>query len=164
MTDYVRMIAIGGVVGGLVAGSLAAPSVFGAVTDVPAKIVAATTLSDLFPPPFDPKKLRKYAITFDETVSSEAKHADTIKKIGYGHKTLVSIVTTPSGTYSTDAIASPYVRYPGIDVAPKRRWSSGGYWVHTYTSNWGTSVSSGFSTGSISYYNSTFTPAKRVRR
>ena len=100
----------------------------------------------------------------DESVSTEAQHADTIKKIGYGHKTLVSIVTTPSGTYSTDAIASPYVRYSGIDVAPARRRNNGGFWIHTYASNWGTYTSSGFSAGSITYYNSTFTPSKTFRR
>ncbi len=34
---------------------------------------------------------------------------------------MVSIVTTASGTYSSDALTSPYVRYPGIDVDPDLR-------------------------------------------
>jgi hypothetical protein len=161
MTDYVRMIAIGGVVGGVVAGGLAAPAVFASVQDVPAKVAAATTISDLFPAPFDPKGLRKYAITFDDSVSTDAQHADTITKISFGHKTLVSIVTTLSGTYSTDAIASPYVRYPGVEVSPKHRPRDDGYWFHTAVSNWGTLTSSGFSSGSFVYYTSTFTPVKR---
>ena len=41
-----------------------------------------------------------------------------IKKIGYGEVSYVTVSTTPSGTYSSDSLASPYVRYPGIRVVP----------------------------------------------
>ena len=37
-----------------------------------------------------------------------------IKKIGYGQTTFVNILSTPSGTYSTEGLVSPNVRYPGI--------------------------------------------------
>jgi hypothetical protein len=124
MADIVRFIAIGGSVGALLAGVIVAPQVFAAVTDVPEKIVGATTITDLFPPPFDPSDLRKFDITFDSSVSKEVKSSTTIKKIGYGTPTTVSITTTASGTYSSDAIASPYVRYPGVAVSAHHDWRS----------------------------------------
>ena len=37
-----------------------------------------------------------------------------IKKIGYGQTTFVNILSTPSGTYSTEGLVSPNIRYPGI--------------------------------------------------
>ena len=49
------------------------------------------------------------------------------------------VVTTPSGTYSTDGMLSPHVRYPGIEKTLKSRthdtWSfspdgtDGGRWI-----------------------------------
>lgn len=162
MADLVRYIAIGGTIGALVAGTIVAPSVFAAVIDVPAKVVGATSISDLFPPPFDPDKLRKYAITFDETVSTNVQRQTSVKKIGYGEKSVVTIVTTPSGTYSSDGIASPYVRYPGIDVEPKRRGGHPRFWSSTYSSKYGTSRSYGFSSGSFTYFNYSYKPRART--
>jgi hypothetical protein len=61
---------------------------------------------------------RYYAIGTEPGVSLEPESATTIRKIGYGETTFVNIVTTASGTYSTDAMLSPNVRYPGIFVEP----------------------------------------------
>lgn len=59
---------------------------------------------------------RDYRVNFDDSVSGEPLSSARIKKIGYGRVTDVSIVTTTSGTYSTDALMSPHVRYPGVSV------------------------------------------------
>ena len=47
-------------------------------------------------------------------ISEEIESQTTVKKIGYGRTTYVSIMKTPSGTYSSDGLASPHFRYPGI--------------------------------------------------
>jgi hypothetical protein len=58
----------------------------------------------------------------------------TIKKIGYGNTEFVHVLQTPSGTYSTDALQSPYVEYPGVlkkrthDQIGLAFWSNGS-WV-----------------------------------
>ena len=59
-------------------------------------------------------------IVLDDTVSTEIKSTRVVKKIGHGRTSMVEIVTTPSGTYSTDGLLSPHVRYPGIEVESKR--------------------------------------------
>lgn len=61
-------------------------------------------------------KGRDYAVAFDETVSDAPLSSARIKKIGYGHVSQVSIVTTASGTYSTDGLMSRHIQYPGVSV------------------------------------------------
>ena len=162
MADPARIILAGLVVGLLGAtaigvGSLQAASAADALEK------ATHTVGDLFAdPPFDPRKLRKYDIALAESVSTEVQHSTTITKYGYGQKKLVQIVTTPSGTYSSDALTSPYVRYPGIDVTP--RWGRSGHWYFsTSTSTYGTSTWSSMSSGSFTFYNYSFKPAARAR-
>jgi hypothetical protein len=52
--------------------------------------------------------------TIEPSVNTDIVKQQTIRKIGYGRTEFVDIVTTPTGTYSSDALTSPYVRYPGI--------------------------------------------------
>lgn len=79
-----------------------------------------------------------YTAYHDATISTEILSQTTVQKIGYGRKTNVSIVKTPTGTYSSDALRSPHVRYPGIEVAEDPDivgetlglfWQSGIGWV-----------------------------------
>jgi hypothetical protein len=140
MTDYVRVIAIGGTIGALVAGSFAAPQFMSALADEALEPVerVASTIDDLFGPgTLDSDAFAKYDIVLDGTVSTEIKSSRVIKKIGHGRTSMVEIVTTPTGTYSTDGLQSPHVRYPGIEVESKdsgfsfryaQRSSGGGYW------------------------------------
>lgn len=55
-----------------------------------------------------------YAVEAEPGYSLEPTSEITIKKIGYGTTSFVTVVTTASGTYSSDALASSNVRYPGI--------------------------------------------------
>jgi hypothetical protein len=55
------------------------------------------------------------AITVAPTVSQQVLSTQTVRKVGYGRVETVEIVTTPTGTYSSDAVASSHVLYPGID-------------------------------------------------
>ncbi|MCB1516412.1 MAG: hypothetical protein KDJ19_02175 [Hyphomicrobiaceae bacterium] len=79
-----------------------------------------------------------YDITVDDSVSTEVISHSQIRKIGYGHEKQVTVATTPSGTYSTDALFNPHVLYPGIHVRNadgdiqaimSHIWRSGTGWV-----------------------------------
>lgn len=93
-----------------------------------------SSASELFPPPFDPESLVKYTYDLAPSVSTEVLKESTIKKIGYGNTEMVHVLETPSGTYSTDALDSPYVEYPGVikkrthDQIGLAFWSNG-RWV-----------------------------------
>ncbi|ODT79617.1 MAG: hypothetical protein ABS76_18720 [Pelagibacterium sp. SCN 64-44] len=99
---------------------------------------------------------RPYAVSYDETVSSDPVSVSRIKKIEAGRVSWVTIATTASGTYSTDAMFSPHMQYPGVSVerlgwpywayhapSPRTRFS---YWSGT---NW-TSMS--LRSGNSFYY------------
>lgn len=136
MTNYVRMIAIGGTIGTVTAGALAAPSVIGAVADEPVQSVA-TAIEQLFPLELvDAGIFRKYDIVFGDSISTLVSRTQSVTKIGHGRMSTVTVVTTPSGTYSSDAILSPNVRYPGIETRLRRDDgpatggpASGGSWL-----------------------------------
>ncbi len=162
LADPVRIIVAGVAIGLLGAGALALPSFIQSATAEDAVVNATSTVNDLFSdPPFDPSKLRKFDVTVGDSVSTEVQHTSTITKYGFGQKSIVTIVTTPTGTYSSDALTSPSVRYPGIDVAPK--WAHGHWSFFTSTSSRGTSTWSSMSSGSFTFLNYSFKPAPGLR-
>lgn len=57
-----------------------------------------------------------YSVTYESEVSTTALAMAQVRKIGYGRTTVVNIVTTASGVYSSDAMISPHVLYPGVHV------------------------------------------------
>jgi hypothetical protein len=59
-----------------------------------------------------------YAIGTEPSVSMVPESSVEIRKIGYGRTQFVNVVTTSSGTYSTDGLRSPNIKYPGIHVEP----------------------------------------------
>jgi len=59
--------------------------------------------------------------TIAPTVSRDVLNVSTIRKVGYGHVSNIDIVTTPSGVYSSDGVASPHVLYPGIESSPSAK-------------------------------------------
>jgi len=59
---------------------------------------------------------RDYTVSYDESVSLEPLSQARITKIGYGRSTEINVATTASGTYSSEGLVSPYIRYPGIVV------------------------------------------------
>jgi len=135
MADIVRIVAIGGTAGMLLAGSLAAPMFWQqAIANEPAKV--ATVFSDILPrQPYDPSGLLKLDVEIGPGVSTDVQRSAIVSKISYGHRKYVSIIQTASGTYSSDALTSAHVKYPGIDVVPSfvGSWLNpfhlGGKWV-----------------------------------
>jgi hypothetical protein len=131
----VRIAAAMGAGGVLAALLLAVPSMLppALASEQPAHTLLSS-MSELFPPPFDPGKLVNWDFEASPAISTEVVKQSAITKIGYGTTEMVYVVQTPSGTYSTDALTSPNIEYPGI---LKRRvgghvgmayWSNG-HWV-----------------------------------
>lgn len=58
-----------------------------------------------------------YRADFDDSVSRNVMMNHTVHKIEAGRVSSVNIVTTSSGTYSTDSLVSPHVQYPGVEVS-----------------------------------------------
>jgi len=161
MSADIRTIAVLAGVATLVAGALATPMLFpAAFADEPASY-ALKKAKDIFPPLFDPKRLKKFDLTFSDDISGEVKRTEHVTKIGYGNREVVTIITTPSGTYSTDGLLSPNVKYPGIWVKPKSGsddFQFGSLVSPRCTWSWTT-----LNSGSFTYMTSTFTPAARAR-
>lgn len=78
---------------------------------------------------------RRYAVDYDESVATDPLSTTRVKKVEGGKVSFVTITTTATGTYSTDALFSNHVQYPGIEVEPVGRgntqfsyWSNG-HWT-----------------------------------
>jgi hypothetical protein len=80
-----------------------------------------------------------YGVASTPDVSLTPLSSTVVRKIGYGQTTFVTIATTSSGTYSTDGLTSPNIRYPGIFTEREHivflpfagifGWSHHGGWV-----------------------------------
>lgn len=158
-----RTVFLSGALAGLVAGAIAAPAFFPAAFAAEPQKHLLDTAAVLFPKPFDPRTLKKFDITLDASVSTKPIRTEIVHKIGFGQRTVVSIVTTASGTYSSDAIVSPNVRYPGIEVSPNTH--CGCRVPHSWFGYWsapsGTRTWSRIDSGSFTFITSTFKPAAR---
>lgn len=69
---------------------------------------------------------RDYDIQHEDWVSTEEISRSRIKKIEFGRVSYIDVVTTATGTYSTDAMFSNHVQYPGIMVAEAPASAFGG--------------------------------------
>lgn len=79
---------------------------------------------------------REFSITRDESVSMEVEFQYQMKKIGYGRETIVNIVRSPSGTYSSDALISNNVIYPGVTVREIRNAPMGDAKIWILDQDW----------------------------
>jgi hypothetical protein len=59
---------------------------------------------------------RDYNVDYDDWVATDPLSTVRVKKIEAGKVSYVTITTTATGTYSTDAMFSRHVQYPGISV------------------------------------------------
>lgn len=106
----------------------------------PVQETVAELLPDTSPKGFDTSRLVKFddkffAIDYDASVSTDVLSSTTIKKIEGGRVSYVSVGTTSTGTYSSDALTSKHIKYPGITVSevtrhgdPISTWRRG-HWV-----------------------------------
>lgn len=110
-----RPVLAGAVIGSLAAGLMAVTSLLpAAMADEQPLRTLMSTAEELMPAPFDTAGLVKPDFTVEPGVSTEVLRRSTVRKIGYGRTSFVTIAETASGTYSSDGLASPHIRYPGI--------------------------------------------------
>jgi hypothetical protein len=111
----------GAVIGTLAAGMLAIPNTL--PPSIAQEQPMATLLKSgeqLLKPPLDAAGLVKPEPRFipEPSVEMDILSSLTVRKIGYGKTSFVEVTTTASGTYSSDGLASPHVRYPGLHPNP----------------------------------------------
>lgn len=74
----------------------------------------------------------RFSVSFDDGIDLTPMRTAIVNKIGYGATSEVQVVTTSTGTYSTDSLKSPHVLYPGVTVTQRSAYaaagSAGGYW------------------------------------
>lgn len=75
---------------------------------------------------------RDYVVEHEDWVATDPLSTTRVKKVEAGKVSYVTITTTATGTYSTDAMFSRHVQYPGISVDPAgpdrnffRYWTNG---------------------------------------
>lgn len=149
MSTNLRRVAGGSIIGLLAAGMLALPAVLppALAEEQPAKTLLGS-MDELVPKRFDVGNLVKYDITMEPSVVTDVVSTRTVRKIGFGRTEFVEIVTTPSGVYSSDGLASPHIRYPGIHKewkgTPEGRlalWTNGKGWTAFKEMNAGSFIS-----------------------
>jgi len=64
--------------------------------------------------------------TFSTVRNRDVVSRAAVTKIGFGKTSTVDILTTPAGSYSSDAVFSPNVRYPGVNIRPTQSASNAG--------------------------------------
>ena len=96
-------------------------------------------LNPVIAPGFDTSRLvkvegRKYRVESESWVSQDPISTQVIKKVEGGKVSFVTIAATSTGTYSTDALYSDHVQYPGIAVTevtwngrPFSAWRNGNW-------------------------------------
>ena len=110
-----RAFLTGGLAGFLMAGTLALPSILPpAIADEEPVRTLLRTAEQIFPEPLNEDTFAKPEWTVEPWVSTDVISQTSVRKIGYGRTTFVTISKTATGTYSSDGLQSPYIRYPGI--------------------------------------------------
>ncbi len=137
-----------------VLGALAGTAAAGGLALIPVLPAAfAQSVSDLSAPALIPSpprgtaidpdtlvrfKDRDYSVTYEDWVDTTPLERVTVRKIAFGKMTTVTVTSTDSATFSSEALFSPHIRYPGVTVTPVPRagdgiavayWSDG--WVAT---------------------------------
>lgn len=88
---------------------------------------------------------RDYHVDYDDWVATDPLMTVRVKKIEAGRVSYATITTTASGTYSTDAMFSNHIQYPGIRVEPAepgRNFFS--YWTNGRWSAFSTGTAGSF--------------------
>ena len=93
---------------------------------VQATMASEPTVATVFAPAPAGKALDTHLVRFGDNydaiqtepgISLDPQSSVTVRKIAFGQTSFVTVMTTSSGVYSTDGLANPHVRYPGVHVA-----------------------------------------------
>ena len=94
------------------------------------------------------------------TVSQDVLTNSTVRKIGYGRVETVNIVVTSTGTYSSDAMDTTHVIYPGIETRRKDDATLGVFFLALIDGRW--SPVTPVATHSVVHYGSGFGTSYRT--
>ncbi|MDB5507429.1 MAG: hypothetical protein JWR75_2067 [Devosia sp.] len=144
MQTISRYVVIAGAVGGVAAGLFMLPDMLPAAfaKDPTVRFLSTTGTDFLTPQGFSAASLIKigesrFRVGTEPWVDTDAQAVSVVRKIGYGHTTWVNITTTNTGVYSTDALASPHVQYPGVEVSEIEPQHFGGTaWFYVDGTGW----------------------------
>ena len=132
MSELLRLVAAGTAIGTVAALVLPAMLPSAQAVEEPLQLLSST-VEEILLPPVDVADLVKRDVAIEPQIATEVLRSTRIKKIGFGRVEYVDIVETASGTYSTDAVESAHVRYPGIhsrggtDAIALTAWSTDGW-------------------------------------
>ena len=89
---------------------------------------------------------RNYLVDYDDWVATDPLSTTRVKKVEAGRVSYVTITTTATGTYSTDAMFSNHVQYPGISVEedPSDTYNRFSYWSGGKWFSFGTAYGNSF--------------------
>lgn len=146
MQNKWKYMALGALIGTAVSVTLAWPGLIPkAIADEqPLKLLQASKaeLLDMFD---GNAEFFKPQWTVEDTVSTEVLSTQTVRKIEAGRTSFVTIARTATGVYSSDALASPNVRYPGIHAEGQQNSMlailTGGAWAFITPVNAGSFLS-----------------------
>jgi hypothetical protein len=153
MDGWIKPVLLGGTIGTLFVLLISAASIMAGASanEQPIAQVIKAAGDQLFPPSIgELLKLGddEFLIKAEPGVSLTPTATSSIRKIEYGSSRTVTVSTTASGVYSSDGLASPHFRYPGIEVLQTpaertaaalahedtlARWLPGRGWVATPT-------------------------------
>ncbi|HTO27955.1 MAG TPA: hypothetical protein VL017_05135 [Devosia sp.] len=87
-----------------------------------------------------------YVVDYDDWVATDPLSTVRVKKVEAGKVSYVTITTTATGTYSTDAMFSNHVQYPGISVEedPSDTYNRFSYWSGGRWFSFGTAYGDSF--------------------
>lgn len=112
--------------------------------------VVIEAFADEAPVGIDPSSLvkyedRRYIVDYDDSVATDPISTQRIKKVEAGRVSYVTITTTATGTYSSDALFSNHVQYPGISVERAGRPDNHfAYWSNGHWSGFVTAAANSF--------------------
>lgn len=121
-SQTLRSIVLGGLIGVVVSGGLALPTILppAMAQDEPMRTIVETMEPRETPKVIDGEAFVKPDWTMadgdvvEPWVSTDAISYSTVRKVSFGRTEFVQIATTSTGVYSSDALESAHVRYPGI--------------------------------------------------
>ncbi len=122
MNEKYRMAFVGALTGFAVSLGLALPNIVPPTMadEQPVKSLydARAALVDFIAPDAPAPNFVKPNFELEAGVSTEVLSSTVIRKIEAGRTSFVTIATTSTGVYSSDALESPHIRYPGMHQGP----------------------------------------------
>ncbi len=89
---------------------------------------------------------KRFAVEQEDWVATDAIATALVKKIEAGRVSYVAITTTATGSYSSDALFSKHIQYPGLSVSERhgRPRNQFAYWTGEHWNNFTSTAQNSF--------------------